>query len=134
MRAIAILGAGLIGCEFADDLAGAGHAVTMVDPNPLPLSALAAPALSQGLRQALQARMGELLTEAGVDIRQGADPQLTSRERELSQQLAAKAQRLTQRNTPEQLATLKKEIAQLEADYEQVQGAIRRNSPRYAGS
>ena len=74
----------------------------------------------------------ELLTEAGVDIRQGVDPQLTARERELSRQVAAKAQRITQRNAPEQLATLKKEIAQLEADYEQVQGAIRKNSPRYA--
>ncbi|HWS88042.1 MAG TPA: CHAT domain-containing tetratricopeptide repeat protein [Pyrinomonadaceae bacterium] len=74
----------------------------------------------------------ELLTEAGVDIRQGVDPQLTARERELSRQVAAKAQRVTQRNTPEQLAALKKEIAQLEADYEQVRGAIRRNSPRYA--
>jgi CHAT domain-containing protein/Tfp pilus assembly protein PilF len=74
----------------------------------------------------------ELLTEAGVDIRQGVDPQLTSRERELSQQLAAKAQRVMQRNTPEQLTTLRKEIDQLEADYEQVQGAIRKNSPRYA--
>ncbi|HEX2531379.1 MAG TPA: NAD-binding protein [Burkholderiaceae bacterium] len=30
------LGAGLIGCEFADDLVGSGHAVTLVDPNPLP--------------------------------------------------------------------------------------------------
>jgi CHAT domain-containing protein/tetratricopeptide (TPR) repeat protein len=74
----------------------------------------------------------DLLTEAGVDIRQGVDPRLTARERELSQQLAAKAQRVTQRNTPEQLATLNKEIAQLEADYEQAQGAIRQRSPRYA--
>lgn len=53
---IAILGAGLIGCEFADDLAGAGHAVTLIDPNLLPLSALAAPALSRGLAAALRAR------------------------------------------------------------------------------
>jgi rubredoxin-NAD+ reductase len=53
---LAILGAGLIGCEFADDLAGAGHAVTLIDPNPLPLAALAAPALSRGLRNALIAR------------------------------------------------------------------------------
>lgn len=53
---VAILGAGLIGCEFADDLAGAGYAVTLIDPNPLPLSALAAPALSQGLHTALAAR------------------------------------------------------------------------------
>lgn len=53
---VMILGAGLIGCEFADDLASGGHAVTLVDPNPLPLAALAAPALSQGLQAALLAR------------------------------------------------------------------------------
>jgi len=53
---VTILGAGLIGCEFADDLASAGHLVTLVDPNSLPLAALAAPALSQGLRRALSAR------------------------------------------------------------------------------
>lgn len=53
---ITILGAGLIGCEFADDLAGAGHQVTLVDPNSLPLSALAPAALSRGLRNALAAR------------------------------------------------------------------------------
>jgi rubredoxin-NAD+ reductase len=53
---VTILGAGLIGCEFADDLAGAGHRVTLVDPNPLPLAALAAPALSLGLHAALGAR------------------------------------------------------------------------------
>lgn len=53
---VAILGAGLIGCEFADDLAGAGHQATLIDPNALPLSALAAPALSRGLHAALRAR------------------------------------------------------------------------------
>ncbi|MDB5771585.1 MAG: putative rubredoxin-NAD(+) reductase NorW-like [Burkholderia sp.] len=53
---VTILGAGLIGCEFADDLSGAGHAVTLIDPNPVPLSALAAPALSEGLREALVAK------------------------------------------------------------------------------
>lgn len=53
---IAILGAGLIGCEFADDLASGGHRVTLVDPNPLPLSALASPALSRGLHGALAGR------------------------------------------------------------------------------
>jgi rubredoxin-NAD+ reductase len=60
---VTILGAGLIGCEFADDLAGGGHAVTLIDPNPLPLAALAAPALSQGLQAALTAR--------GIDLRLG---------------------------------------------------------------
>lgn len=60
---VTILGAGLIGCEFADDLAGGGHGVTLIDPNPLPLAALAAPALSEGLLAALTAR--------GVDLRLG---------------------------------------------------------------
>lgn len=53
---VVILGAGLIGCEFADDMAGAGHLVTLVDPNPVPLAALAAPSLSAGLHAALHAR------------------------------------------------------------------------------
>jgi rubredoxin-NAD+ reductase len=53
---VAILGAGLIGCEFADDLTGAGHQVTLIDPSARPLAALAAPALSEGLHQALSAR------------------------------------------------------------------------------
>ena len=74
----------------------------------------------------------ELLTEARVDIRQGVDTALTARERELSQQLAAKAQRLTQRNAPEQAAALNREINHLEVEYERVQGEIRRSSPRYA--
>jgi rubredoxin-NAD+ reductase len=60
---VAILGAGLIGCEFADDLTAHGHAVTLIDPNALPLAALAAPALSQGLHAALSAR--------GIDLRLG---------------------------------------------------------------
>jgi rubredoxin-NAD+ reductase len=49
---VAILGAGLIGCEFADDLAAGGHAVTLVDPGTRALSALASPSLSDGLAQA----------------------------------------------------------------------------------
>jgi rubredoxin---NAD+ reductase len=72
---VAILGAGLIGCEFADDLAGAGHAVTLIDPNSLPLAALAPPALSQGLKAALGARGVTLrlgTTAARVDHRADA--------------------------------------------------------------
>jgi rubredoxin-NAD+ reductase len=60
---VAILGAGLIGCEFADDLSGAGHIVTLIDPNTLPLASLAAPALSRGLHRALSSK--------GVDMRLG---------------------------------------------------------------
>lgn len=68
---IVILGAGLIGCEFADDLAGAGHAVTLIDPSSLPLAALAAPALSEGLRDALQGR--------GVTLRTGVTARAVDR-------------------------------------------------------
>lgn len=53
---ITLLGAGLIGCEFADDLAGAGFSVTLVDPNPLPLAALAPAPLGMALQAALERR------------------------------------------------------------------------------
>ena len=67
---VTIIGAGLIGCEFADDLLAGGHHVTLVDPNRLPLAALAAPSLSNGLAKAwdgkaLALRLGT--TVAGVD-------------------------------------------------------------------
>lgn len=64
---VAIIGAGLIGCEFADDLAGAGHRVTLVDPNPLPLAALAAPALGEALVKAWSARPISLRLGTTVD-------------------------------------------------------------------
>ncbi len=71
---VTILGAGLIGCEFADDLAGAGHKVTLVDPNPLPLAALAPAALSQGLHAALTGRGVTLrLGTTAARIDQGGD-------------------------------------------------------------
>ncbi len=53
---ITILGAGLIGCEFADDLASAGYQVTLVDPNTLPLAALAPQPVSLALMHALETR------------------------------------------------------------------------------
>jgi rubredoxin---NAD+ reductase len=37
---VAIIGGGLIGCEFANDLATAGYAVTVIDPTAYPLSGL----------------------------------------------------------------------------------------------
>src|SRR5579859_1527204 len=39
-RSVAILGAGLIGCEFANDLAAAGYAVSLIDPASTPLARL----------------------------------------------------------------------------------------------
>ncbi|WP_426189543.1 NAD(P)/FAD-dependent oxidoreductase [Massilia sp. DWR3-1-1] len=71
---VTILGAGLIGCEFADDLVAGGHQVTLVDPHPRPLAALAAPALSAALVAAwaplpITLKLG---TTASVVRRQGA--------------------------------------------------------------
>ena len=74
----------------------------------------------------------DLLTEARADVRQGVDAALLERERSLGKQLNDKAQRLMQTNTPEQADALKKEISQLETDYERAQAAIRKASPHYA--
>ena len=71
---VTIMGAGLIGCEFADDLAGAGHAVTLIDPSALPLAALAAPTLSRGLQTALTARgIGMHLSNMATRIDRSGD-------------------------------------------------------------
>jgi len=72
----------------------------------------------------------DLLTEARADLRQGVDAALIERERGLGKQLNDKAR--TQTSTPEQAAALKREISQLENDYEQAQTAIRKASPHYA--
>ncbi len=55
-KRIVILGAGLIGCEFANDLAAAGHAVTVVDPGSRALAAL----LPEDASLALQGALGAL--------------------------------------------------------------------------
>lgn len=57
---VAILGGGVSGCEFADDLLAAGHDVTLIDPRPRLLAALAPPSLSQGLADALAGRGARL--------------------------------------------------------------------------
>lgn len=78
----------------------------------------------------------EMMSESGVEVRQGVDAALLGRERELSQQLSAKATRLIlllgQQNRQEQAAALKKEVGTLEESYQQVLGDIRRRSPHYA--
>lgn len=78
----------------------------------------------------------EMLSESGVDIRQGVDTALLGREREISQRLSAKAARLIvllgQQNRQEQAAALKREVDTLEAEHQQVLGDIRRQSPHYA--
>lgn len=78
----------------------------------------------------------ELLTDAHVDVRQGVDPALLEREHNLSQTIDAKAQRLMQLfgrpDAQGQQATLKKEIAGLQAELQQVQAEMRSKSPAYA--
>lgn len=50
---VLIMGAGLIGCEFANDLAASGHQVTVVDPATGPMAALLPAQASMDLRDAL---------------------------------------------------------------------------------
>ncbi|MDI1244763.1 MAG: FAD-dependent oxidoreductase [Rhodoferax sp.] len=54
---VVIMGAGLIGCEFANDLIASGFAVTVVDPSASPIAALLPTGLSEELRDAL-AKLG----------------------------------------------------------------------------
>jgi rubredoxin-NAD+ reductase len=53
---VAVIGAGLIGCEFAEDLAGGGHQVMLIDQTAQPLGRLLPEQLSTVLRNALAAR------------------------------------------------------------------------------
>ena len=52
-RKVAIMGAGLIGCEFANDLIGAGYAVHVIDPAAWPLGRLLPPKAGDSMRRAL---------------------------------------------------------------------------------
>ncbi len=52
-KRVAILGGGLIGCEFANDLIGAGHAVQVIDRGAAPLGRLVPEAVGAALQQAL---------------------------------------------------------------------------------
>lgn len=83
----------------------------------------------------------ELLAEAQVDIRTGAPPALLARERELRQGLSAKADfqlRLQTGllpagpHTPEQRATLARELQTLNTEHQEVRARLRTASPRYA--
>lgn len=52
---VLIMGAGLIGCEFANDLIASGYQVTVVDPSASPIAALLASPVSAQLHDALGA-------------------------------------------------------------------------------
>jgi len=57
-KQVLIMGAGLIGCEFANDLAASGYPVSVVDPSSSPMAAL--------LPAQASAQLGEALAELGV--------------------------------------------------------------------
>lgn len=63
---VAVLGAGLIGCEFANDLAKAGISSTVFDLAPAPLGRLLPPQGSQYLQDKLKAHGVQFKMERGV--------------------------------------------------------------------
>ncbi|MBS2783570.1 NADH:flavorubredoxin reductase NorW [Aeromonas salmonicida] len=70
-RRIMVLGAGLIGCELAMDMASDGREVTLVDLADSPISALLPAVLSQPLQQALRSQgvklqLGQGIAELGL--------------------------------------------------------------------
>lgn len=76
----------------------------------------------------------DMLAASGTDVRQGADPKLLARERDISDRLNAKGSRLLPllgRDDPRATA-LTAEIRDLQAEYQDVEAAIRAASPRYA--
>ncbi|MDY6941304.1 MAG: CHAT domain-containing tetratricopeptide repeat protein, partial [Cyanobacteriota bacterium] len=78
----------------------------------------------------------ELLGEAGIEIRQGVDPQLGDRERSLQQQINTLAQRqttlLSGDYTEEQATELAAELKGLFEELDSTQTEIRRRHPDYA--
>lgn len=76
----------------------------------------------------------DMLAASGADIRQGVDPKLLDRERDISDRLNAKGARLLPllgRDDP-QAAVLSAEIRDLQSEYQDVEAAIRSANPRYA--
>jgi len=71
-RHIAILGAGLIGCEFANDLAAKGYQVSVFDLSPQPLGRLLPPEAGRFFR--------DKLTAAGVNFLLGTTVERVSKE------------------------------------------------------
>jgi CHAT domain-containing protein len=76
------------------------------------------------------------LSEAGIDIRQGVDPTMLKRERELKTALNSKSNALirllTFNQNKEAAAQVKQEIDTLKTNLQQVEAMIRQASPRYA--
>jgi len=77
----------------------------------------------------------DTLTEANADIRQGIDPSLLQREREIQRRLNASAQKqqlLSASHSDTQASAIAEEIETLIKSLQQVETEIRQTSPRYA--
>ncbi|RDB44602.1 FAD-dependent oxidoreductase [Halomonas sp. DQ26W] len=60
---VAIIGAGLVGCEFANDLIAGGHEITLVAPESTPLPRL--------LPEPLGRALGDAFVDAGMTLQMG---------------------------------------------------------------
>ncbi|WP_458525104.1 FAD-dependent oxidoreductase [Onishia taeanensis] len=60
---VAIIGSGLVGCEYANDLVAGGHGVTLIAPEPTPLARL--------LPETLGAALKDAFREAGIATAMG---------------------------------------------------------------
>lgn len=70
---VVVLGAGLIGCEFANDLALAGHQVDLIDIAPTPLNRLIPEKIGRVMRERLESlgvtfHLGTSLTSVTADL------------------------------------------------------------------
>jgi CHAT domain-containing protein/Tfp pilus assembly protein PilF len=78
----------------------------------------------------------EMLGESGAEIREGVDPQLLDRERELVRLIGGKAERQTRvlsgKYNEAEASVARRELDALTAELDQVQSRIRESSPQYA--
>jgi CHAT domain-containing protein/Tfp pilus assembly protein PilF len=77
----------------------------------------------------------EMLAEGGSAVRQGVDPALADRERQIARLLDSKADRLFAAQgarSAGEAETLAKEAQTLEAEYDEVRARIRASSPEYS--
>ncbi|MBS9403319.1 FAD-dependent oxidoreductase [Halomonas sp. TRM85114] len=63
---VAIIGAGLVGCEFANDLTAGGHSVSLIAPESAPLPRLLPERLGRALGEAFQAAGTQLHLGRGL--------------------------------------------------------------------
>jgi rubredoxin---NAD+ reductase len=76
VKHVTILGAGLIGCEFAEDLTAGGYQVSVIEPADYPLASLLPEDTAQELRQRLQEKGVEWHFHSTLDSIEHSDTRL----------------------------------------------------------